>query len=252
MSNREQNFCQFTRNFKENNSVQEYFQSRNLSKTLIENELIGFCPIYSSYEFPLLRGRLIVPIRDVHGNILAMAGRQIPKIIDQTIESFWNTYSDQPAKCLERINKWKKGKWINEPYQRNKNLFFLDKAKNVARQKNYLILVEGYFDVYSFYSNGLENISALCGTSISEYQIALTSRYCDNLVLILDGDEPGRIASEKISKKVEELGIKCLKVFLPDKMDPDDFAFSFDLNALDIAIQDSLQNNKKILKIKVS
>jgi DNA primase len=252
MSNREQNYNQFIRNFKENNSVQKYFSSRNLSNKLLEKNLVGYCPVFSSYEFPLLRGRLIVPIRDVHGNIIAMAGRQVPDLTENTIASFWETHGNEPAKCLERISKWKKGKWINEPYQRNKNLFFLDQAKDAARKQNYIVLVEGYFDVYSFYSNGFENVSALCGTSISDYQVALCSRYCDNIVLILDGDEPGRIAGEKIYKKIHELGINCLIIYLPDKMDPDDFALSFDLEALDLAIKDSLENKRRILKIKVS
>ena len=75
------------------------------------------------------------------------------------------------SKCADKINKWNKGKWINEPYQKNRNLFFLDIAKTMARQKNYLILTEGYFDVYSFYDNGLENVVALCGTAISDQQI---------------------------------------------------------------------------------
>jgi len=250
MSYREQSYEQFIRNFKENNFVQSYYKTRHLSNKLIEEQLVGFCPIFSRYEFPLLRGRLIVPIYDVHDNLLALAGRQIPELKDQVYNAFWEVFGHEPAKCQDRINKWVKGKWLNEPYQRNKNLFFLNKAKNYAREKNYLLLVEGYFDVYSFYDNGLCNISALCGTSISDYQIVLASRYCDNLVLIMDSDDAGNIAAKKIIEKITELDMNAFQVILPDGMDPDDFANNYDLNFLDKAIQDMIESNKKKLIIK--
>jgi len=67
----------------------------------------------------------------------------IPDLKEQTVQAFWDLYGHEPAKCADKINKWNKGKWINEPYQKNKNLFFLDIAKTMARQKNYLILTEG-------------------------------------------------------------------------------------------------------------
>ena len=128
MSYREQSYEQFIRNYKENNFVQSYYKTRHLSNKLLEEQLIGFCPIFSRYEFPLLRGRLIVPIYDVHDNLLALAGRQIPELKDQVYNAFWEVFGHEPAKCQDRINKWVKGKWLNEPYQRNKNLFFLNKA----------------------------------------------------------------------------------------------------------------------------
>lgn len=249
MNNFELNYNQFLRNYKENNVVQQYFKSRNLSNKITNNNLIAFCPSYSRYEFSLLKGRLIVPIKDVHGNIIALAGRQIPELKEQTVQAFWDLYGHEPAKCADKINKWNKGKWINEPYQKNKNLFFLDIAKNMARQKNYLILTEGYFDVYSFYDNGLENVVALCGTAISDYQVALASRYCDNLVVVMDADDAGKIASEKVVNKIEELGLNAIRLFLPMGMDPDDFAQNYEVSSLDETIQKMIESGKKTLYI---
>ena len=248
MNSFELNYNQFLRNFGENKTVQDYFKTRNLSNKIIENNLVAFCPSYSRYEFSLLKGRLIVPIKDVHGNFIALAGRQIPELKDQTVQAFWDLYGHEPAKCADKINKWAKGKWINEPYQKNKNLFFLDVAKTMARQKNYIILTEGYFDVYSFYDNGLENVVALCGTAISDHQVALASRYCDNFVIILDSDDAGNIAAKKSIQKIEDLGFKAFQVVLPQNMDPDDFAESFDLDFLDNSIKNMIDNgNKKII-----
>ncbi len=120
----------------------------------------------------------------------------------------------------------------------------------MARQKNYLILTEGYFDVYSFYDNGLENVVALCGTAISDHQIALASRYCDNLVVLMDGDDAGKIASQKVVNKIEELGLKAIRIFLPPGMDPDDFVQKYDVSLLDETILKMIDSGKKTLNIR--
>lgn len=245
-------FSQFQRNYQESSAAQGYYKSRNLSEKILDNNLIGFCPPYSRYEFSHLRGRLIVPIRNVYGELIAMAGRQIPQLKDLTVQAMWDTYGDKPAQCQNKIEKWIRGKWINEPYQKNKNLFFLDVAKNQARSKNYLLFTEGYFDVYSFYDKGLENVVALCGTSISEYQIALASRYCDNIVLLMDGDEPGSIASSKAAEKISELGLNVIQVFLPPGMDPDDYARENDIDQLDSKILEMIESKKTKLYIRVN
>jgi DNA primase len=251
MENRELYFQQFIRNLDENKTAKKYYLSRGLSKNIFKEGLVGFCPTYSRYSFPLLRGRLIVPIRDVYGETIAMAGRQIPDIKDDLITSFWETFGSEPAKCQDRISKWTKGKWINEPYVKAKNLYFLDHSKQYVRDKNYIILVEGYFDVLSLYDNGIKNIAALCGTSISEHQIALASRFCDNFVLLMDSDDAGKLAANKIYKKIEDLGMKPFKVFLPVGMDPDDFAKDYDMSFLDDSIANMIQDNKKELYVRI-
>ena len=77
MSDRDIHFNQFVRNLEENSIAKKYYLSRGLSKKLIKDNLMGFCPVYSRYIFPLLRGRLIIPIRDIYGNTISLAGRQI-------------------------------------------------------------------------------------------------------------------------------------------------------------------------------
>lgn len=251
MNNKEVNFIQFQRTFKENKAVKKYFLERNLSKKLYEENLIGFCPVYSNYSFPLLRGRLIIPIKNVYGEVIALAGRQIPELKDSVIQSFWDSFGTEPAKCQDRINKWSKGKWINEPYQKTRNLFFLDHTKNNVLKKNYIVLTEGYFDAYNLYCNGIDNVAAICGTSISDYQIALALRYCDNIVLLMDSDDPGINATKTIADKIEEIGANVFKIFLPVGMDPDDFLKEYDISFLDDKIKDMIESNKKSLYIRV-
>jgi len=251
MEDRTAYYNQFTRNLSDSNIAQEYYATRNLSNKIVDDNLVGFCPSYSRYHFPLLRGRLIVPICDVDGKIIALAGRQIPKLSEMTVQSFWDSYSYEPAKCQDRINKWNKGKWINEPYQKTRNLFFLNNAKKEAIKRNYIILVEGYFDVYSFYDNGYENTCALCGTSISDYQIALAARYCDNIVVIMDSDDAGKIASEKILSKIKEFSLNAHRVLLPKGMDPDDFANKYDISFLDESIKEMISSGQQDLLVKI-
>lgn len=250
MENKQLIYDQFIRNLQENNTVKKYCKSRQISHDLFKDNLFGYCPVYSRYSFPLLRGRLIVPIYDVNNKILAFAGRQIPENKSDVLTSFWETYGNEPAKCRDRINKWEKGKWINEPYQKTKNLFFLNFAKYKCLEKNYLILVEGYFDAYRLYENGLKNVAAICGTSISDYQVALALRYCDNIVIMMDSDEPGKIATKSISDKIEKLGGRSLKIHLPLGYDPDDFACKHDMSFLDEHIIRLLKTNKKDIFVR--
>lgn len=244
-------FNQFTREIDNNKIVKNYLYSRGFSKSFIEENNFGFCPVYSRYSFPLLRGRLIIPIHDVYGELIALAGRQIPEYKDQVINGFWESFGDTPAKCQDRINKWTKGKWINEPYQKNKNLFFLHESKYECARKNYIILVEGYFDAYSLYDSNLKNVAAICGTNMSENQILLAMRYCDNFVILMDSDGPGQNAANNIAKKIEDLGANSLRVFLPPNYDPDEFCKEYDVSFFDDTVYNMISNNKKVLHIRV-
>lgn len=244
MSYKDEYFEQFKKNYSESQVAQNYFKSRQLSSNLFEENQIGYCPIYSRYDFPYFKGRLIVPIRNVHGDLIAMAGRQIPETFNQSIESLYETFKNAD-KTQDKINKYTKGKWINEPYIRNRNLYFLDHSKQYVMENNYIILTEGYFDVLSFYNNGIKNVAALCGTSISDYQIALLSRFCDNIVVLMDSDYPGKTASLKIIDKIKKLGLNAYRIILPEGLDPDDFAKKYDISFLDKAIKNNIDNKSQ-------
>ena len=249
---RSTNFDQFVRDLTNSEKVKTYIQSRNLDDIHIANKDLGFCSPYSRNMFPLLRGRLIVPIRDVHGRLIALAGRQVPDFIEVTIASFWDTFKSEPAKADDRINKWLKGKWINEPYQKSRHLFNLDRAKSSIRDCNFVFIVEGYFDVLILKQKGIENVVALCGTALSEYHLALLYRYCDRVVLLLDGDDAGRLASEKIIQKLNDNNFIGKILHLPEKCDPDDFVINYGPQNLIDAANQLLDSEQSFLKIIVS
>ena len=249
MDTKDAYFEQFKKSIYDNKAAQNYLKSRGFSNKLIDNDQIGFCPPYSRYSFTFLRGRLIIPIRNHNGELIAMAGRQVDSFKEMVYDSFWDTYGSDPSNYQIKIDKWNKGKWINEPYIKSRNLYFLDKAKKTIREKNYVFICEGYFDVLSLYENGIENVVALCGTSISEYQIALMSRFCDNLILLMDSDNAGRTASEKISSKINSLGLNAKRIYLPEGLDPDDFAKKYNISFLDKKVIDMIDNKKEELKV---
>ena len=251
-SSRNQYYEQFVNNLKESQTVQDYLLERGFNIDFIKSGNFGFCSSYSKYMFPLLRGRLIVPIRDVHGRLIALAGRQVPDFIEVTIASFWDTFKSEPAKADDRINKWLKGKWINEPYQKSRHLFNLDKAKSSIRDCNFVFIVEGYFDVLILKQKGIENVVALCGTALSEYHLALLYRYCDRVVLLLDGDDAGRLASEKIIQKLNDNNFIGKILHLPEKCDPDDFVINYGPQNLIDAANQLLDSEQSFLKIIVS
>ena len=106
-TSRSQYYDQFVRNLSENETVKNYLQSRGFNQSFIESDSFGFCSCYSKYIFPLLRGRVIVPIKDCNGNLIALAGRQISSFEEITVQSFWDSYGKKKGKP-KALAEWKK------------------------------------------------------------------------------------------------------------------------------------------------
>jgi len=121
------------------------------------------------------RGRLMFPIRDSAGRVVAFTGR--------TLES-----GDQNAGVQN-------AKYLNSPetdlYHKSDLLFGLDRAKDAIRVRGFTLLVEGQMDLLHAHQAGFENTVALSGTALSGKHLALMKRYSDNLLLALDADSAG-------------------------------------------------------------
>jgi DNA primase len=242
----------FSRNLLQNKPALDYLQSRGLSKGLVEDGLIGFCPPYYNHWFDLIRGRITVVIRDVHGDIVAFAGRQFEPMKDITERAFWDSYQREPAKAQKRFEKWSRGKWLNEVgFSKSRHLYHLNDAKNFARKRNYLILVEGYFDALVLRENGMENTAAVCGLALTDHHVATIKRYCDHVVFLLDPDDAGEKALERMRDVAEDGELSHHAVFLPNNFDPDEFVLKFKSKALIGGIERMIENNEKELRIKI-
>ena len=152
----------------------------------------------SIYDF--FRNRLIVPIRDVSGNIVAFGGRDL---------------GDSPAK------------YINSPetsaYKKSRVLYGLYEARDAMRKQQQAILVEGYFDLMRCFDEGIENVVATCGTALTEPQAMLIKRYVPEVVVVYDGDDAGIRAAMKSIGILTGAGLTVRAMTPPDGKDPDDF-----------------------------
>ena len=148
--------------------------------------------------FDYFRNRIIFPIIDVTGNVVAFGGR----VMDNSEPKYLNT-SDTPA------------------FKKSKNLFALNFAKNHC--ENMLILCEGYMDVIALHAAGFENAVATLGTAITSEQARIFSRYTKKVVISYDSDAAGQRAADKAFNLLQEVGIDVKILEMDNAKDPDEY-----------------------------
>ena len=187
-----------------NSNFFEKLRNEFSSDTLLETGLFYFDDKKQKYV-ERFRGRLIFPINNISGQPIALGGRIIEK-------------SDYFAK------------YINSPetsfFKKGSNLYNLDVARKLSNKFDNVFLVEGYMDVIGLSKNGIENVVANLGTSLTDKQILTLNQFFDDIIICFDGDESGykaalRAAENSIKELKPEKQISFL--FLPDKEDPDSF-----------------------------
>ena len=207
----------------------EYVQKRGLSKSIITTFGIGFAPNswnalvdamkkkgYTDQElkdadlvgekngrlYDRFRNRLMFPIFDVRGNVIGFGGR----VLDDSKPKYLNS---------------------NETliFNKRKNLFGLNFAKKTKLPN--IILVEGNIDVVTLHQYGFDNAVASLGTSLTEEQVALLSRYTEQVVLTYDSDEAGQRAAQRAIPMLEKAGIQVKVLQMKDAKDPDEFLHKF-------------------------
>jgi DNA primase len=187
--------------------------------------------------FDRFRGRIMFPVLDVNGRPVAFGARAMG--------------DDQP-------------KYLNSPetpaYVKGQHLYGLFQSKESIRRKKFAILVEGYLDLIALYQFGITNVAASLGTSFTDEQSKLLSRFTKQVVINYDGDAAGIKAARRAIEHLlpQDLDIKVL--VLPDGKDPDDFirengqdaynerrgkAISFLRFSLDAAVKGKNLNNAK-------
>lgn len=204
---------------------------RKINQETINEYKIGWCNTKDiNYS---LRGRLTVPLIDLYGNITAFAGR-IPTF--KKDNKIYSLYNEDVIKHIEEGNKIIKNipVWWHEGSLPKKNfLYGLYNNYKEIYEKNYVVVVEGEFDLWSCWQHGIKNVVALLGSSFTFYQISLLIRFCNNIVLMTDGDAAGQICSEKAIKsysKYDDINIDS--VCLPVDYDPFTFIESFGISPI--------------------
>lgn len=146
--------------------------------------------------------RVIVPIIDARGNVVAFGGR----VLDNSKPKYINT-ADTPV------------------YKKSLGVFGLNFAKN-SKEKS-LILVEGYMDAIALHQAGFTNSIACLGTALTGEMAHLLSRYADEILLAYDNDEAGQKATERAMKVFSSIGMKIRVIRLSGGKDPDEILKKF-------------------------
>lgn len=166
-------------------------------------EKAGLKIVKEQKEYDRFRGRVIFPIHNITGKVIAFGARILKNV------------KNQP-------------KYINSPetelYHKSHILYGIFQAKNAIRNEANCYLVEGYTDVISLHQAGIHNVVASSGTSLTEDQIKLIKRYSDNVTVLFDGDNAGLKASMRGIDMILEGGLNVKAVAFPEGEDPDSHA----------------------------
>lgn len=216
------------------NSVQsrEYLESRGITSEIIREFKLGFVP--DSWEalikfassrnigikeleelglviarengsghYDRFRNRIIFPISEITGRVCGFGGRTLAK--DE---------SKQP-------------KYMNSPespvFDKKSVLYGLYHSKNEIGRNRKAVMVEGYMDFIKLYANGIRNVVATLGTSFTNEHARLLRRFCEEVVIVYDGDVAGIRSAVRAGEILLEQGISSSICRIPDGLDPDDY-----------------------------
>ena len=170
-----------------------------------DEELItaDVCKYSDKGAYDNFRGRVMFPIIDLRGNVIAFGGRIIG---DKKGPKYVNT-ADTPV------------------FKKSRNLFSLNHAKNSSSKR--LILAEGYMDVIAINQAGFENVVATLGTALTPEQARLMSQYASEIIISYDSDEAGQTATRRAINLLSAAGLNTKILKIPDAKDPDEYIKKF-------------------------
>lgn len=223
--------------------AREYARRRGLSDELIEREKLGFAPPKWDGLLAQLRSLGIGPELGVKAGLLGQsaggAGRTYDRFRNRLIFPIADEKGSVVAfggRCLSTDTQ-DEPKYLNSPetpiYHKGRMLYQLARARSECRQVRQVVLVEGYMDLLSFHACGFFRVVATLGTALTIHQVRLLVRAVDEVVLAYDGDDAGERAMMKALPLFlqQELPVSCVR--FPDGMDPDDFLKARGLEGFD-------------------
>lgn len=215
-----------------------YFKERELRDDIIEKFELGYNPdqwtaftqaaldkgyqldyldktgltiVKGDKHFDRFKGRVMFPIHNVSGRVIAFGGRTL--LADKKVAKYLNSPE-------------------SDIYHKSKVLYGLHLAKKQIIEKDNCYLVEGYTDVIRLHQSGIENVVASSGTSLTSEQIRLIKRYTSNITVLFDGDAAGIKAAFRGIDMILEEGLNVKVLTFPEGEDPDSFAKKHDAETL--------------------
>ncbi|NMO94818.1 DNA primase [Paenibacillus lemnae] len=234
-----------------------YLRSRGFNDKIIEQFGIGFAPdrwdtmvqFLGKREFDLkemekggllsarqerdgyvdkFRNRIMFPIHDRNGRVIAFAGRILGE--------------GQP-------------KYLNSPesllFNKSRTLYNLHQAKASIRKLRQIVLCEGYGDVIATWEAGYQNVVATMGTSLTEQQIAIMKSMAEEVIVSYDGDKAGLQAAMKVLPMLEGAGLRVRIALMGDGMDPDEYYRKYGLERYHHVMNSAVSSTKfKLIYLK--
>jgi DNA primase len=159
----------------------------------------GLVSIKDSKMFDAFRNRIMFPIFNVFGDIIAFGGRGL---------------GDSGPKYLNTKE--------TIAFKKKRNLYGIDLIRKIKKVKS-VVIVEGYMDVVSLYAHGVKSVVASLGTALTKEQALLLKRYTKDVFIAYDGDEAGEIATIKALRILSEQGFQVKVIRFEEGLDPDDY-----------------------------
>ncbi len=206
----------------------EYLKGRGITADVIEEAKLGFAsdswdglinfakskgfetalleraglilPREEGGHYDRFRNKIIFPIFDVKSRVVAFGAR----VLDSSLPKYINSPE-------------------TEVYIKSRHLYGLNFSASAVKEKDFCIIVEGYLDFLIPYQNGIKNIAASLGTSLTSSQVRLIKRYTKNVVMLYDGDSAGEAASLRGLDLFVQEGLSVKVATLPKGYDPDSF-----------------------------
>ncbi|MBR2931018.1 MAG: DNA primase [Clostridia bacterium] len=182
------------------------FTRHMLAKGYTRDELVAayLCRKHDEkgHVYDAFRNRVMFPVIDVAGNVIAFGGR----VMDDSKPKYLNS-SDTPV------------------FKKSRNLFALNFAKQTCQDE--IVLCEGYMDVIAMHAAGITNSVATLGTAITSEQARVLSRYTKRVIISYDADEAGRKAAQRALGLLEEVGLEVSVLSVPGAKDPDEYIKTF-------------------------
>ena len=165
---------------------------------ILKTGLIGKSD-YGYYD--LFRERIMFPLYDLSGKVVAYSGRIYNK---KDNSKYFNTRE-------------------TEIFKKGELLYNYHRARDIARRKNQIIIMEGFMDVIRAHSVGIKNVVATMGTAVTNIQANLIKRMAKEIILCFDGDEAGAKATKSCAEELNKIGITPKVIRLEENLDPDEY-----------------------------
>lgn len=224
-------------NTKDGATAIEYLSNRKIGKDIIKEFKIGLAlknttilsgiltnkgyseeeiletGLVSKKDFELkdiFYNRIMFPLYDLKGNIIGFSGR---------------IYGD--TKDTSKYVNTKQ----TEVFKKGELLYNYHRAKDVAREKNQVIIMEGFMDVIRAYTIGVKNVVATMGTAVTKKQANLIKKMAKEIILCFDGDEAGAHATLSCSNELLKVGVTPKVIRLSENLDPDEYIKKYGADA---------------------